>query len=336
MSYHIERQKNLAAYNTMGLPSLAEHYYRLESVEAIEPVLAYAQEQQLPVYVLAGGSNSLLGEYLHGLLLHIALQGIDVIEQNEQQVLVKVAAGEIWDEFLQYCLAQGFYGLENLAIIPGTVGAAPIQNIGAYGVEVASFIRTVHAYDREQQKMVMLSAEQCQFAYRDSVFKRQQGRYLVTAVEFVLNKQFSANLSYQALKDRMQDQTMNAATIRQAVIAQRNSRLPNPTEIPNAGSFFKNPVIDAKAFQALQSQYPSLPYFNDGERFKIPAAWLIEQSGWKGKRLGAVGMYEKQALVMINHGGAKLHDVQALAAAIIQDVQAKFAISLEAEPQTVV
>lgn len=332
MSYTLERQKDLTAYNTMALPSVAEFYCRLERCEEIEPLLQFAQQQQLDVHVLAGGSNSLLAERLPGLLIHIACKGIELLVENTEQCLLKVAAGEIWDEFLQYCLEHAYYGLENLAIIPGTVGAAPIQNIGAYGVEVASFIHTVHAYDRKQCGFVRLNAEQCQFAYRDSLFKQQRGRYIVTAVEFLLNRKFKANLTYQALKDRLGEQTLNPESLRQAVIMQRNSRLPNPAELANSGSFFKNPVISAKQFESLHNQYPAMPYFASEENIKIPAAWLIEQCGWKGKNLGAVGMYEKQALVMVNHGGAQCADVEKLAQAIIADVKKQFAIELEPEP----
>lgn len=335
MSYILERQKDLTAFNTMALPSVAEFYCRLERCEDIEPLLQFAQQQQLEVHILAGGSNSLLAERLPGLLIHIACKGIELISESAEQVLLKVAAGEVWDEFLQYCLEHAYYGLENLAIIPGTVGAAPIQNIGAYGVEVASFIHAVHAYDRKQQGFVSLAAEQCQFAYRDSLFKQQCGRYIVTAVEFSLNREFKANLSYHALKDRMAEQTLSPESVRQAVITQRNSRLPNPAELANAGSFFKNPIVSAKQFEQLQSQYSDIPYFANEANFKIPAAWLIEQCGWKGKTLGAVGMYEKQALVMVNHGGARFTDVENLSQAIIGDVKKQFAIELEPEPVSV-
>lgn len=332
MSFTVQRQKDISAYNSMALPSVAEFYCRLEHSEQLEGILQFAQQQQLELHILAGGSNSLLPEQLSGLLLHIACRGIEVLWQNAQQCLLKVAAGEVWDELLQYCLENSLYGLENLAIIPGTVGAAPIQNIGAYGVEVASFIHRVHAYDRQLQAFVSLTAEQCQFAYRDSRFKRQRGRYIITAVEFMLNREFQANLSYQALKDRLAQRQPSPENIRQAVIEQRNSRLPKPEELANAGSFFKNPVVKAEQFKQLQASYPNMPSFASEQGIKIPAAWLIEQCGWKGKALGAVGMYEKQALVMVNHGGAKLADVEKLAQAIIDDVKQQFAIELEPEP----
>lgn len=335
MKLNLQRQINLAGLTTMALPALAEYFCVLESPEQIPVALEFAESNQLAVHILSGGSNSLFAEQINGLVLYIAFKGIELAQDNEEQVLLKVAAGEIWDEFLQYCLQQKYYGLENLAIIPGKVGAAPIQNIGAYGVEVASHIKTVHVYDRQLKQFVQLDNQACRFAYRDSIFKQNPGRYIITHVEFMLNKQFVPNLSYQALADRINTESPQPEQLRQAVIAQRNSRLPNPAELANAGSFFKNPIVSANELEGLQQRYPDMPYFKHGEQYKVPAAWLIEQCGWKGKSLGAVGMYEKQALVMVNHGGANFSDVKRLSETITKDVAQQFAIHLEPEPQFV-
>lgn len=328
----IVQQVNLQPFNTMALPCVAEYYCQAHDVEDIQRAIQFCQQQQIGLHVLGGGSNSLLPEQLKGLVLHIANQGITLVEESADTVLLQVNAGVVWDSFLQYCLQQGYFGLENLAIIPGTVGAAPIQNIGAYGVEVGQMIVQVNAIDRLTGQACSFSQADCQFAYRDSVFKQQKNRYIVSDVVFRLQKQFVANLSYQALKDRLLGVDLTPDNLRAAVIALRQSKLPDPKLIPNAGSFFKNPVINEAAFLELQQQYPDIPSFKQQQAIKIPAAWLIEQCGWRGKQLNQVGMYEKQALVMVNHGAATLHDVQQLAQRIIADVEQRFAITIEPEP----
>lgn len=328
-------QKNVAlqAYNTLALPAIARHYIQVASLDDVKKALAYSQKEQLPIYILGGGSNTVFSGDYQGLLVHIALQGIEKTNEDASSISLRVAAGENWDTFLQYCLAHQYYGLENLAIIPGTVGAAPIQNIGAYGLEVAQYISSVEVWDTQTQQLDVLNQQACQFAYRDSIFKQQQDRYIVIAVHFRLAKQFTANLSYHALKDALEGKTVTAQSLRDAVIALRTSRLPPIKTFPNAGSFFKNPVIALEQFQQLQQQYPDIPNFIQQDSIKIPAAWLIEQCGWKGKRLGNVAMYKKHALVMVNLGGATFADVNRLTQHVIEDVKNTFSIHLEPEPR---
>ena len=328
----IQQNVSLQPYNTLALPAIARYYTTVVSLDDIQKALAYSQKKQLPFYVLGGGSNTVFAGDYYGVIIHIAMRGINKVSEDATSVTLQVAAGENWDTFLQYCLANHYYGLENLAIIPGTVGAAPIQNIGAYGLEVAQCIDSVEAWDTETQQLQVLSNDQCQFAYRDSVFKQQQGRYIVIAVNFRLAKQFTANLSYRALRESLQDKPVSASRLREAVIALRTSRLPAIEIWPNAGSFFKNPVISAEQFNQLQKQYPAMPNFHQQDSIKIPAAWLIEQCGWKGKRLGTVAMYEKHALVLVNLGHATFADVKRLTERIIEDVKNTFSIHLEPEP----
>lgn len=332
----IQRNVSLQTMNTLRLPVTAAYYLKADNQAAIEQGLQFADAENLPVFILGGGSNTVFSPVFPGLVIHVALRGIEILSEDENTVVIKVAAGEVWDDFLRYCLDNACYGLENLAIIPGTVGAAPIQNIGAYGKEVAHYIEHVHVLDRraskESGRHTVLLREQCRFAYRDSIFKQQPGRYLVTAVVFRLHKRFTADLSYQALAAVLAGRDISAAVVREAVIQLRNSRLPDPAVLPNAGSFFKNPVVSAEQFAQLQQQYPQIPGFTQHNTVKIPAAWLIEQSGWRGRSLGAAGMYEKQALVLVNHGGAGFADVRQLAQQVAADVWQQFAVALEPEP----
>lgn len=325
--------KNLKALNSLALPSVADFYIKAQTVDEILAAALMARSKQWPIYILGGGSNTVFPTAFHGLVIHIALKGIERLREDENHVYLQVAAGEIWDDFLQYCLQHDYFGLENMAIIPGTVGAAPIQNIGAYGLEVAEFIESVEAVDLHNGQKTVFMAEQCAFSYRDSIFKQQPNRYVITSVILRLNKTFNANLTYQALADVLTDETATAKALRKAVIDLRTSRLPDPNVLPNAGSFFKNPVVSEAAFLTLQNRYANIPHYPQPKGLvKLPAAWLIEQCGWRGRRMGDVGMYEKQALVLVNYADANFSDVSQLAAKIIADVEEKFAVILEPEP----
>lgn len=329
----IHRNADLGGLNTLALPVHADYYLKAVTLADLQQGLDFARQQQLPLWLLGGGSNTLFAAHFPGLVLHVANRGIDVLSEDDERVRLAVAGGENWDDFLQYCLRHHYYGLENLAIIPGTVGAAPIQNIGAYGQEVADCIDAVEVIETASGRLLQLAAQDCRFAYRDSLFKQQPGRYLVVAVHFLLHKQFVANLTYRPLADALAGQPLTAGAVRNAVIGLRNARLPDPARLANCGSFFKNPLVDAGTWAAICQYDVTAPGFiqPDG-RVKIPAAWLIEQCGWRGKRLGPVGMYDQQALVLVNHGGASHADVMALAAAIRADVQQRFAVTLEPEP----
>jgi UDP-N-acetylmuramate dehydrogenase len=327
----------LRSLNTFGIDAYAAHYLRVEQAGQLPAALADPVLAALPRLVLGGGSNLLLTRDFPGLVLHIALQGREVLAGDATHHHVRAAAGENWHEFVQWTLAQGLGGLENLSLIPGTVGAAPIQNIGAYGAETRDFFHGLTVFDPASGDLRTMDAAECRFAYRDSVFKHDAGRGLIIVdVTFALPRQWQANLRYAELAQALATQGIAAPTAQQVadtVIAVRRRKLPDPAEIGNAGSFFKNPVVSGEACAQLLAQFPQLVHHRqaDGSE-KLAAGWLIDQCGWKGRSLGAAGVYEKQALVLVNRGGATGADVQRLAAAIQDDVAARYGVRLEPEP----
>jgi UDP-N-acetylmuramate dehydrogenase len=270
----------------------------------------------------------------------MAIPGKRLVKEDAEARYIEAGAGENWHDFVQWTLAQGWPGLENLSLIPGTVGAAPIQNIGAYGLEIAERFHSLNAWDFENQAFLTVDRNDCRFAYRDSVFKHEgwhlSGRMAITSVIFRLPKAWRPNLRYADVAQELAAQNIAAPTprdIAQAIIAVRRRKLPDPAIIPNAGSFFHNPVVDDPTASRLATAYPALPRYPQPDgRVKLAAGWLIEQAGWKGKDLGPVGMYEKQALVLVNHGGATGADVQRTMAAVQADVRARFGIDLTPEP----
>lgn len=330
----IAENVSLRAFNTFGIDARARQF--LELSEAAElPALHKAGLR--PALVLGGGSNVLLTRDVDGLVLKNNIHGIQVLREFENKVWVKAGGGENWHSFVQWAVAQGFGGVENLSLIPGTVGAAPIQNIGAYGVELKDVFVRLEAFDWESGRFVQFSKPACRFGYRDSVFKHEgKGRYLITAVVFSLQKkQHRLNTSYgdiQKTLAAMQVNQPDIATVSEAVIRIRSSKLPDPAQIGNCGSFFKNPETDRSVLERIRTTHPHVVAYDlpDG-RVKIPAGWLIEQCGWKGKRVGNTGCYEKQALVLVNYGGATGAEVQQLAADIIASVRQTFGVSLEPE-----
>lgn len=328
---------SLKPFNTLSLNSTAQYLADVYSEADLQQLLQSVTAKRLPLFVLSGGSNVLLPEYVPGVVLRPLLKGIRVLEDNEHDVLVEVLAGEEWHPFVQYCLAQGWYGLENLSLIPGFVGASPIQNIGAYGVEAGDCIEYVRAWHIQNERWVHIHKADCQFAYRDSIFKQQAGQWVISRVVFRLSKQAKLSLGYGDVQQQA-GRHPTPQSVANAIIHIRQAKLPDPQKIPNVGSFFKNPVISDTQFSVLKQQYPSLsgyplsgPQANP-QQVKVAAGWLIEQAGWKGKRLGNVGMYEKQALVLVNHGVASLQDVQRTSQAVQQSVYDKFNIRLEQEP----
>lgn len=333
---NIQHNVDLTYFNTLALPSLCSDYLLLDDATTIDTLLPqateYAKAHQLPLIVLSGGSNVLMPKQLNALVLHMATRGEQVVADSAQSVVLKVAAGEVWHDFVCACTARGYYGLENLALIPGKVGAAPIQNIGAYGLEVGSVIEQIWAYDVELAQSVKLSAAQCGFAYRDSIFKQQSGRYIITAVSFRLTKQPNMQLSYADVAQQV-GQDATPERLLQTIITIRQQKLPDPRQFPNVGSFFKNPLVSREQCQQLLGQFPRLPhYVQPSGDYKLAAGWLIEQAGWKGKRLGAVGMFERQALVLVNYGDADLDDIKATYQHVQIDVWQKFQVQLEPEP----
>jgi UDP-N-acetylmuramate dehydrogenase len=286
----------------------------------------------LPVFVLSGGSNVLLSEYIDALVIRPLLRGIRVLGDSPQQVLVEVMAGEEWHPFVQYALAQGWYGLENLSLIPGYVGASPIQNIGAYGVEVSQSIHHIKAWHIPTGRWHILQPEQCHFGYRDSIFKQQASDWIISRVVFCLSKQPQLALSYGDVRQHA-GSNPTPASVANAIIQIRQAKLPDPKKIANVGSFFKNPVIPVAQYEQLKIHYPALGAYPQSQgELKIAAGWLIDQAGWKGKSIGCVGMYEKQALVLVNYHIASLADVQQVSKAVQESVYQKFAIWLDQEP----
>lgn len=331
---------DLTAFNTLALPARARYYTRAENIADIHAAIVWAQRQGVPLLPLGGGSNVVLrGEFL-GLVLHIALHGKTLTPRGDY-VEVCVAAGENWHELVQWTLQQGAYGLENLTLIPGTAGAAPIQNIGAYGVELSQFLHAVRGIKIDENRELELSVAQCELGYRDSIFKHAlRDNFIVTEIVLHLRAQFIATIDYPALSERLADTAaLDAVQIERAVRALRQSKLPDPAQWPNAGSFFKNPIISSAQFSALQKAFPDIPHFflqGDAEAaqngVKIPAAWLIDRCAWKGRRLGTVGVHSQQALVLIHYGGGDAAALLALAAQIQRDVEQRFNITLEMEP----
>ncbi len=345
MTLSIQKEVDLSEANSLRLKSVAAQLVELNSYQDLEEFLGAFTLQSSNSFILGEGSNVILPESFSGVVLRPRMSGIDLAEENENSVLVKVAAGENWHAFVQYTLEHHYYGLENLSLIPGSVGAAPIQNIGAYGVEVCEYIESVDIYDFFKNEKKTLTNKACQFSYRDSVFKQQSGRYLVLAVNFRLSKKEYLNLSYKALKDvienKMQfDETfeLNQMSLSQVVCEIRTEKLPDIKLIANVGSFFKNPLVSARHYQDLKKQFPDMPAFQQAgtseslRDWKLSAAWLIEYCGWKGKVEGNVAVYEKHALVLITRGPSCQQEVLAFAARIQQDVRNTFAVDLEIEP----
>lgn len=327
-------------HNTLALPCVAQAAWRLEDETGLPWLQTHWQAKQ-PIKIVGSASNLILPPILQGQTVLMALKGIRVLEETPQDVLVRVAAGESWHDWVQQSLNAGWFGLENLALIPGTVGASPVQNIGAYGVEVGQLIESVTVWDFSCGQVRVLSADDCQFAYRNSLFKKPEGQaLLILSVSFRLLKQAAWRpvLDYPDLRPLEQSALLEGLvvspqTVFDQVVAVRRLKLPDPATTPNVGSFFKNPLVSAEHCDRLRQQYPGLVAYpqTDG-RAKLAAGWMIDQCGWKGRRVGAVGVHERQALVLVNLGQAKVGELLALAHAISADILEKFGVALEIEP----
>lgn len=324
---------SLKPYNSFGIDAYARYFAVFHSVTQLEELLDAPPSP--PLLVLGGGSNILLTKNVDGLVLKNGIQGIELVKEDDEYYYVKAAAGENWHAFVQYCIQHNYAGLENLSLIPGNVGASPMQNIGAYGVEIKDVFEELEAWRLEDKTVQVFRSEDCGFGYRESVFKnRYKGQFIILNVTFRLRKTPVFHTSYGAIQqelEKMQVIDLSIQAISEAVIRIRSSKLPDPAVIGNAGSFFKNPVIPSKHFEQLREQYPDMPGFSGGDQVKVPAGWLIEQCGWKGYRKGDAGCYEKQALVLVNYGQASGKDIYALSASIIESVSSKFNILLERE-----
>ncbi len=340
MNTPLQAAAPLRALNTLALPASASWLARIDDLRRLASLRTDPRLAGRPRFILGGGSNIVLAGDFDGLMLQVALAGRDCVAEDADAWYVRAGAGESWHDFVQWTLAQGWPGLENLSLIPGTVGAAPVQNIGAYGLEVAEGFRSLRAIDLVDGKERNFATSDCRFGYRDSVFKQEgwhrDGRFLIVDVTFRLPKRWQPVTRYADVANELAARDIAAPTARDiadAVIAIRRRKLPDPAVLPNAGSFFQNPVVDSALAAALHAAHPGLPQYPQPDgRVKLAAGWLIEQAGWKGKNLGPAGMYERQALVLVNRGGATGADVCALAAAVQADVAARFGVTLLPEP----
>ncbi|QCK14848.1 UDP-N-acetylmuramate dehydrogenase [Mangrovivirga cuniculi] len=332
----IKQQADLKNYHTFGVPAIAEYLAEVHSIEDIREAIDYARSNNLKLNVFGGGSNVLFKTNPKGLTVVNKITGVEVVRETEKEVELSVGAGEIWHDFVLYCLDHKYYGIENLSLIPGTVGAAPMQNIGAYGVEIKEVFKHLDAVHRETKELERFNNEECQFGYRTSVFKTtQRDKYIIARVNFVLSKVPELNISYGAISQTLNEMGISSPTpedVSKAVIHIRSSKLPDPSKIGNAGSFFKNPSIPNEAYEKLKMQFPNMPgYSQPDETVKVPAGWLIEQCGWKGKKVGNTGAHKNQALVLVNYGNAKGQEIFDLSEQILKSVRDKFGINLERE-----
>jgi UDP-N-acetylmuramate dehydrogenase len=330
----MEADVPLAHCNTLRLPARAEWSAMVGTGDELRETLDFVRNRRLALCVLGGGSNVVLRERIGGCVLRMQLQGEELLEEAAGHVRVRVAAGVQWHGFVLACHRRGWHGLENLALIPGTVGAAPIQNIGAYGVEVQEFVEAVGAVDRESGATLRLSHAECRFAYRHSIFKGElAGRVVITDVTLRLPRARAPRSDYPVLRAALETVAdPSPADVLEAVIRIRRERLPDPALLPNVGSFFKNPVIDRARFEQLRAGHPDVVHWAVGDAVKLAAAWLVEQAGGKGMREGAARVHERQALVLVNEGGATAAQILGLAARIVTAVRERFGIDLEIEP----
>jgi len=321
----------LKSFTTFGVEATCDHLYRVEDFEELKLAVQFLENP----LILGGGSNVLPIGDIHRNVLRIEMKGIRILEDGPEP-LIGVAAGEVWHEFVMWALNNDLGGIENLSLIPGTMGAAPMQNIGAYGVELESVFHSLQAIEVGTGRVTSISKEECKFGYRDSIFKKEvKDKFVITGVNVRLTRDHKLNTSYGAIQDVLKEKGISNPTIHDvsdAVIAIRQSKLPDPAVIGNAGSFFKNPIIPFVQYEALKALHPHIPGFSAEEGFtKVPAGWLIEHAGWKGVRRGNVGCYEKQALVLVNHGGARGEEIWDLAQEIITSVENQYGIKLSPE-----
>lgn len=330
----ITKKQSLLGYNSFGINALADEFVEVEHPGEIAQLVEDHFFENRKTLFLGGGNNIVFVGDFHGTVVHLANKGITVVDEDADSVLVRAEAGEVWDDFVWHCLDNQWFGLENLVAIPSSIGAAAVQNIGAYGVEAKDFIHQVKAYDITDGTERIFSNADCHFAYRDSVFKHTDQRYLIASVTFRLNKTSKLNLSYSAIGNYLRDNDISSPSpkqLAQCITDLRWSKLPKPEVTGSVGSFFKNPVVTASHYEGLKERFPDMVAYPAGDGYKLAAGWLIEKSGWKGRTLGRAGVYEKQALVLVNRGGCDGHDVVRLANAVIADVEAMFGVRLQPE-----
>ena len=326
---------SLLPYNTFGMDVKASRFVEYASVEELRGLWNVEREAVARALHIGGGSNLLFASDYEGLILHSAIKGYTVVKETEEEVEVRVGAGEVWDDFVAYTVANGWYGAENLSLIPGEVGASAVQTIGAYGVEAKDLIVSVDTFGLETGEERRFMQEECRYAYRESVFKQElKGKYAVTFVTYRLKKHPVFHLEYGNIRAELEKQgcQVDLENVRRIIIAIRQAKLPDPKVLGNAGSFFMNPVVPKMQFEALLAQYPDMPHYPvDDAHVKIPAGWMIDRCGWKGKRVGHAGVHEKQALVLVNCGRATGKEVMHLAEEIVASVRERFGVTIRPE-----
>ncbi len=332
----IEYDVSLKSFNTFGIDVSSKLFSQAENEDQVRNVIQSSEFSNNTSLILGGGSNILFTKNFDGIVLRNHIQGIEVIEDTEQDVLVKVGGGVVWHDFVLYCIEKGWYGLENLSLIPGNVGASPMQNIGAYGVEIKEVFHELEAINLKTGEIQYFNNSDCQFGYRESIFKNKlKGEYLISRVIYKLSKKENYTISYGAIEKQLESmgvQDLSAKSISDAVIAIRQSKLPDPKKIGNSGSFFKNPIVDKSTYQMVKSTFPDVVAYPAGEGFiKLAAGWLIEQAGWKGKTFGNYGVHKYQALVLVNYGGASGKEIYSLSSEILDSIKEKFGVQLERE-----
>lgn len=331
----ISENYSLKPYNTFNIDVCCKYFVEADDEKELLDFVAAYEWNPFEILILGGGSDFLFTEDFDGTVFYPAMKGMVVTEEDDEWVNVRVGAGVVWDDFVAWAVGQGYGGVENLSLIPGHVGAAPVQNVGAYGMEAGEVIVSVEAIDLEKAQCVTITAAECRFAYRDSIFKQEwKNRFIITYVTFRLAKHPQFRLDYGNVKEELEKMggEVSLQTIRQAIIHIRHAKLPDVNDLPNAGSFFKNPMVSRAFAEKLAEQYPGMPIYPvDEDCYKLAAGWLIEQCGWKGKTLGCAGVYEKQALVLVNHGGATGLEISHLANEIKKSVFVKFGVMIEPE-----
>jgi UDP-N-acetylmuramate dehydrogenase len=332
----IREQVSLRALNTFGVDVAARYFARFSSLEELRTLLADPVTRSVPAMILGGGSNVLFRGDYPGIILHNELRGIRLVGEDDAHFTVDVAAGENWHAFVLHCIDRGWAGVENLSLIPGNAGAAPMQNIGAYGVEVCEVIESVEAMHKKEGVIRRFSNTECAFGYRESIFKRaEKDNWVIVSVRFRLNRRPVFRIEYGAIQEELDRANPDRITIRDvsnAVIRIRSSKLPDPAEIGNAGSFFKNPVVPRTQYESLRAENADIPCYPVNEQeVKVPAGWLIERAGWKGRRTGNCGVHDRQALVLVNYGGASGTEIFDLSSSVMESVKERFGILLERE-----
>jgi UDP-N-acetylmuramate dehydrogenase len=332
----IQKNISIKKYNTFGIDVKAEKFVKINSLEELLDFLNQRSKQDKQLFLLGGGSNMLLTKDIKSTVLHLNIKGIKILKENKYTIYIEVNAGENWHDFVQWSLKNDFGGIENLSLIPGNVGTCPIQNIGAYGVEVKDTIYQVKAIEISTGKTTIFKNSECEFGYRNSIFKNKvKGEYIITSVVFKLTKtKHQLKYNYGAIQAELAKKNIKKPTIQnisESIIFIRNAKLPNPKELGNSGSFFKNPVVDSLVFFKVQKSYPEMPFYLVENKYKIPAGWLIEKAGFKGKRFGDAGVHKNQALVLVNYGNASGKDILKLAKKIQKTIKKQFDINLEME-----